>query len=277
MERSQKTIDERLVITEDGTRHLIRPPGFGPMMPYREPDQVKKTRAAKKSQEQGGTPSTGKDPWTTGSDPWSAGRREQVPHQPPAEPKAAPAQLKSRESAAEEKQQRKQEILRSEIVLARCSALYFEESPHSESSGHNTFQVHIGFGGRNPDVHFDLSLYKTKRSFEQSFRRHFPQLCKDRRMTVIDCTQIDVQDFTEIENTAEHTGYHPTILLHCAQAFSFGEIMQPLSSLKLVDKMQLVVFVSRRGSHRAVAALDLVDHACEWLHYCFDDTSIRLE
>ena len=53
--------------------------------------------------------------------------------------------------------------------------------------------------------------------------------------------------------------------------------MQPLSSLKLVDKMQLVVFVSRRGTHRAVAALDLVDHTCEWLHYCFDDTSIRLE
>ena len=164
---------------------------------------------------------------------------------------------------AEEKEQRKQEILESEIILASCSALYFEESPHSESPGNNTFQVRIGFGGRNPDVQFDLGLNKTRRSFERSFKRHFPQLCKDFNMTIIDCTQIDVQDFTEIENTAAHTGYHPTILLHCAQAFNFEEVMQQLSSLKQVVKMQLVVFVFRRESHCAVAALDLVDHACE--------------
>ena len=96
-------------------------------------------------------------------------------------------------------------------------------------------------------------------------------------MTIIDCTQIDVKDFAEIESTVSHTGYHPTILLHCAQALNFEEIMQPLTSFQPVDMMQLVVFVSRRGTHRAVAALDLVDHAVEWLHYCFDDTSIRLE
>ena len=53
--------------------------------------------------------------------------------------------------------------------------------------------------------------------------------------------------------------------------------MQPLEVFKTVRKKQLVVFVSRKGTHRAVAGLDLVDHVCEWLYHRFDDTSTRLE
>ena len=53
--------------------------------------------------------------------------------------------------------------------------------------------------------------------------------------------------------------------------------MQPLEVFKTVQKKHLVVFVSKAGTHRAVAGLDLVDHVCEWLYHRFDDTAARLK
>ena len=137
------TTNARHVLTDDGIPHLTRPRGFPSMMPCREPSQVKKARDVKKAQEQSSAHSDKQDPWFAGSDPWSAGSKGRKPQKPPTEAKAVSTQLKSRESAAEEKQRRKQKILESEIILASCSALYFEESPHSENPGENAFQVHI--------------------------------------------------------------------------------------------------------------------------------------
>ena len=62
-----------------------------------------------------------------------------------------------------------------------------------------------------------------------------------------------------------------------AQASNFEEVMQPLEVFRTVSKKHLVVFVSRNGTHRAVAGLDLVDHVCEWLYHRYDDTPTRLK
>ena len=66
------------------------------------------------------------------------------------------------------------------VILASCSALFFEESPYSECPEDKSFQELIGFDGTNTDVSFDLSEFKTKKAFEYSFKKHFSRLCKDR-------------------------------------------------------------------------------------------------
>ena len=81
-------------------------------------------------------------------------------------------------------------------------------------------------------------------------------------MTIIDCTRIK-RDPDQDKSLRSHTGHHPTTMLNIAKASNFEDIMSPLKSVTK-DTKHIVVFVCRKGTHRSVAGLELVDHALEW-------------
>ena len=169
----------------------------------------------------------------------------------------------------------KSDIDKCNVLLVSCSALFFEESKHS-AIGTNDFQERIGFNGRNTDVDFNLNYFKTKKAFAASFRFHFPHLVAGRLLTIIDDTRIE-RDADHDKTLRSHTGHHPTTMLNFAKASNFETVMQPLGALRQEDAKHIILFVCRKGTHRSVAGLELADHACEWLYYGCDDTSIRLE
>eukprot|EP00973_Karenia_brevis_P076438 10620603-Karenia_brevis.AAC.1 len=55
-------------------------------------------------------------------------------------------------------------------------------------------------------------------------------MCKDRVLTIIDCTRF--KDPDRSEETRHHTGHHPRTLLHVAQSENFAKVMAPLSALR---------------------------------------------
>ena len=190
--------------------------------------------------------------------------------------KAEPAQdapvIDLRSVAREEKS----DLDKCNVLLVSCSELFFEESKHSAIPSTNDFQERIGFNGRNTDVEFNLNYFKTKKAFIASFRSHFPHLVESRMLTIIDCTRIE-RDADHDKTLRSHTGHHPTTMLNFAKAKDFETVMQPLGALRQEDTKHIVLFVCGKGTHRSVAGLELADHACEWLYYGCDDTSIRLE
>ena len=124
-------IDERLGITEDGTRHLIRPPGMPGMMPQMKPEPAKKEKAM--PQERNNTRSMKKEP--RAEVPHVAVKKEQSPRQPSNDRKTASTFRGAKESkededeawklrAEEEEQQRMQEILERDCSInLQCSIL----------------------------------------------------------------------------------------------------------------------------------------------------------
>eukprot|EP00973_Karenia_brevis_P020981 2885354-Karenia_brevis.AAC.1 len=86
----------------------------------------------------------------------------------------------------------------------------------------DSFQRDLGFDGtraQERNVRFNLNYHKTKVAFEQSFRKNFPDMCKDRVMTIIDCTRF--RDPDRSEDTKHHTGHHPKTLRHVAESENF--------------------------------------------------------
>jgi hypothetical protein len=87
--------------------------------------------------------------------------------------------------------------------------------------------------------------------FVESFQDNYPELCKGREITVIDCTVITNPDHDR--NLRDHLGTHPKTWQQVIEHIAFLPSNAGLARLS-TSKNNLIINVCKSGCHRSVAA-----------------------
>jgi hypothetical protein len=88
-----------------------------------------------------------------------------------------------------------------------------------------------------------------KAKFLRSFQTNFPELCRDRNVIVVDCTQY--YDPDKDKRLRLHLGRHPENLSRIVDSEVYATVNAPLKNLD-PNGENLVINVCKSGRHRAV-------------------------
>ena len=145
-----------------------------------------------------------------------------------------------------------QDVLDKDTIVVSCGLLNFEKGSYS-------LQKTSVIADRLKNK-CEPGLLRTDPKFQaffiSSFKRNYPDLCKDktgkdRNIVVIDCTQFrhDPNDSKELRS---HKGTHWKTMNSIVKAPNFKEVHQPLTELRVEDS-NLVIDACKVGRHRSVS------------------------
>jgi hypothetical protein len=155
-------------------------------------------------------------------------------------------------------QEETNKLARSDIVLATCGALNFEDSDYSFCQDRKSFQRMIHHQQGDNSTHYSLNHVPTRQAFTTEFGKHFPYLTQGRHIILINCNHL--RDPNEQERLTNHIGLHPSTLLQTARHDELEELLRDLAAVRAhPEKKWLIIFVCRKGTHRSVAASELAD------------------
>ena len=145
-----------------------------------------------------------------------------------------------------------QDVLDKDTIVVSCGLLNFEKGSYSLQK-----TSVIADRLKNKCEPGRLTTDPTFRAFFiSSFKRNYPDLCKDktgkdRNIVVIDCTQFrhDPNDSKELRS---HKGTHWKTMNSIVKAPNFKEVHQPLTELRVEDN-NLVIDACKVGRHRSVS------------------------
>ena len=129
--------------------------------------------------------------------------------------------------------------LEADTIIVSCGMLTFEDSSFANGSS-NEFRNHIG--SRKVEVaHFEKHPEDSK-VFLRSFKKNFPELCKDRQIIVVDGTRFS--DPHHDKRLRNHLGTHHVTFKKLSESKEFDVVNAPLRRLRS-DQKNLVVNVCK--------------------------------
>ena len=126
-----------------------------------------------------------------------------------------------------------QKLARSDIAIANCGALSFEESEFSECPGRREFQKHMNDNGSN-SIQYSLNYYKTNAKFKEELANHFPFLTQGRQTIMINCNHL--RNPESQETVKFHLGLHPTTLKQTAAHWELECLLQDIKQSRTIQK-----------------------------------------
>ena len=124
--------------------------------------------------------------------------------------------------------------------------LNFEESAFSNGSSHEFIDWQCRYKVENS--HFE-KFPEAEEIFLKSFCENYPDLCKDRKIVLIDCTVFS--DPGHERDLRSHTGTHGKTFKAIVDHRQFKAINKPLEGLQVEGK-NLVINACKSGRHRSV-------------------------
>ena len=143
-----------------------------------------------------------------------------------------------------------QDLLKYDTVIVSVGLTNFEEGRFSRKK-HTRYKE--GIGKHRISAGY-LDNQECMEDFRASMKDNYPELCKDRNIIVIDCT--NYVDPGQDKSLRSHIGRHHTTMERIVDNEKFAEVNKPLRDLRR-SKKNLVVNVCTVGRHRSVANSEL--------------------
>ena len=152
----------------------------------------------------------------------------------------------------------KPSLLSADTVIVTCGLLNFENSTYSSRESQDWIDNHPWRNGRPSKVMPGLLTVGHKNydkeshtRFRRSFEANYPELCKERKIIVIDCTVITNPEHDRW--LRDHLGTHPQTWAQVLAHKNFETSHRGLAKLSTTRK-NLVITVCKSGCHRSLAS-----------------------